>query len=222
MIVIIGIIDIIASCPVFSGAKRETVGMIASGSQLQSFRSGELIYGTSDVRRRMAVIVSGRASVYSADEGQRVLLRTLSAGDTVGVANLFSDSRFVSRIYADGACRVLFVPEELIAKAIETDRDAAYSYIGFLSGRIRYLNSMICCLTAGTAERRLAVWLDSRADADGNVTLPGGVKPLSEMLNVGRASLYRAFDKLTADGFIQKDGKKIIILDREKMVGYYS
>ena len=41
------------------------------------------------------------------------------------------------------------------------------------------------------------------------------------MLNVGRASLYRAFDKLIADGYIKKDGKTITLLDRNALKDQY-
>jgi DNA-binding GntR family transcriptional regulator len=44
---------------------------------------------------------------------------------------------------------------------------------------------------------------------------------LAEMLNLGRASLYRAFDRLSADGYIRKEGRSIAILDREGMQQAY-
>jgi hypothetical protein len=41
------------------------------------------------------------------------------------------------------------------------------------------------------------------------------------MLNIGRASLYRAFDKFIADGFITKNGKVITLIDREALKNNY-
>ena len=41
------------------------------------------------------------------------------------------------------------------------------------------------------------------------------------MLNIGRASLYRAFDKFIADGFISKNGKEITLLDRDALMTNY-
>ena len=45
---------------------------------------------------------------------------------------------------------------------------------------------------------------------------------LALMLDIGRASLYRAVDTLVSDGFIVKDGKSFILSDREKMLKNYS
>ena len=44
---------------------------------------------------------------------------------------------------------------------------------------------------------------------------------LCEMLNLGRASLYRAADKLCEEGFIRRAGKKIIVIDRIGMMEKY-
>jgi len=44
---------------------------------------------------------------------------------------------------------------------------------------------------------------------------------LCELLDIGRASLYRAFDKLTDDGFIIREGDKITIVNRQAMLDCY-
>ena len=53
------------------------------------------------------------------------------------------------------------------------------------------------------------------------ITLTVSLSDLSELLDVGRASLYRAFDRLTADGFLQKDGRTVRLIDREAMLRAY-
>ena len=45
---------------------------------------------------------------------------------------------------------------------------------------------------------------------------------INDMLDISRASLYRAFTKLENDGFIEREGKTIMIKNREKMLSYYS
>ena len=45
---------------------------------------------------------------------------------------------------------------------------------------------------------------------------------LCEMLNLGRASLYRAVDKLEADGCIKRNGKQITIINKELLLSKYN
>ena len=102
-----------------------------------------------------------------------------------------------------------------------------YNYLSFLSNRICYLNKKIVCLTAGSSERRLAYYLDSalsEAEDRGELTdsITVQMNTLCDMLNLGRASLYRAADKLSEDGFIMREGKTIRVLDRSGMLAKYN
>ena len=187
----------------------------------RAFSSGEFI--TSDERssRCVGVILSGSARVHSADGERSVLLRRLAVGDVFGIASLFEKSAIpnISTINADKPCRVLFIDESCISFLLENDKDFMYSYINFLSGRIRFLNMKIMFYTSGSAERRLALYLDSfKTDT---VTPDMPMNALSELLDIGRASLYRAIDSLVSDGFIKRDGDSILIIDRDKMLDFY-
>ena len=93
------------------------------------------------------------------------------------------------------------------------------NYIGFLSDRIRFLNRKITYLTAGNAERRLALYLISFGTD--HVELSESISALSDLLNLGRASIYRAFDKLAEDGYLEKQGRHITLLHTEAMLNAY-
>lgn len=175
-----------------------------------------------DDRRGILLMLEGRATIYSADRERDVLLRILGRGEIAGVANLFSDAPPASRMVAVGECKVLFLPESSLHALLACDSRIMYRYIAFLSERIRFLNRKIVTLTAGSAERRLAVFLDTVAPNDDLVfVLPISMSVLAGYLNLGRASLYRAFDTLCADGFLIREGKKIRFLHREGMTAFY-
>lgn len=168
------------------------------------------------------LMTDGRAAVYSADSDRDVLLRVLGRGGITGVANLFSDAPLASRIVALTGCTVLFLPESALRTLFASDSSIMYGYIAFLSERIRFLNRKIVTLTAGSAERRLAVFLDTIAPEDGGTfVIPISMSALAGYLDLGRASLYRAFDTLCADGFVMREGKTIRLLHREGMTAFY-
>ena len=147
----------------------------------------------------------------------------LESGDTFGVANLFSSTeQFVSLIVAKKACRVLFFSEETVALLLREDTTFCMNYIHFLSDRICFLNTKISCFTAGSPERKLAFFLLSCADDKmEQYSLSINSNSLSDMLNVGRASLYRAFDCLVSEGLIQKQGKQITVLNKNALKDRY-
>lgn len=183
-------------------------------------RAGEIILSPTASARRLGLILTGTAEVSPPGNAGGALLRFLCAGDLFGVANLFSDDAFVSVIRAKGTCRVFFLEEDGVRELLERDRDFLYRYLGFLAGRVRFLNRKIGYLTAGSTERRLALCLS--ASGEKSVTLDHSLSALSDLLAVGRASLYRAFDRLTADGWIVKNGKTVEIPDPEGLRNAYS
>ena len=196
------------------------------GFRAIEYEPEEIICSPSDTDRKMVIFLSGKAEIYSADEGRSLLLRTVGEGCIVGVANLFSKDDFVSRVIAAKKCSVLEISAENYGKILERDSRAMYNFVAFLSQKIRYLNKKIVCLTAGSAERRLAYFLDSSLsescdcdDSPAEITVQ--MNSLCEMLNLGRASLYRAADKLCEEGFIKREGKKIIVIDRIGMMQKY-
>jgi CRP-like cAMP-binding protein len=189
------------------------------GCQIRTFADGEILRSPEDTDRVAGVILKGKATVTTPDTARNTLLRFLGKGEMFGIANLFSEAPYISVIRANGECRAFLLPEQAIRQLLERDTAFLYRYLGFLSGRIRFLNQKIGYLTAGSAERRLALYL--RSLGKGSVHLDESISSLSELLDVGRASLYRAFDKLTEDGFIQKQGRSFTLLDPEGMLKAY-
>ena len=183
------------------------------------FEDGEIILSQSEASRKAAIFLSGEAVATTSDDSKNALLRFFKVGDFFGIANLFTNQEYVSSIRAKKKCKVFFFTEEAIRELLETDKTFLYNYLGFLSGRICYLNQKIRYLTAGSAERRLALYLSS-FEKD-TIELDASLSSLSELLDIGRASLYRAFDTLTADGYIEKNGRTIRLLAPDVMIRAY-
>ena len=74
--------------------------------------------------------------------------------------------------------------------------------------------------TAGSAERRLSLFLADN-ESEGVYCANVSMVALADMLDIGRASLYRAFDKLEAEGFIEKKEKTILLKNKEGMLEKY-
>ncbi len=213
--------NIIKNSMLFSGMEQASLEAVFHGSdcRIVCFADREALRSPESREHVAGLILAGKATVTTPDPARNTLLRFLEPGAFFGIANLFSDRPYISRIAADGPCRALLIPESAIRTLLENDRDFLYRYLDFLSGRIRFLNQKIGYLTAGSAERRLALYLLSRGDR--TVFLTDSISSLSELLDIGRASLYRAFDKLSEDGYIQKDGRQLTLLDPDGMLRAY-
>lgn len=208
--------------PLFQGISSETIlALITSQKTVtQTFKAGDFIYSPESTEKQLGVFLSGNATAHSVDSQNGVLLRSFAKNDMFGLATLFgSRNRYVSIITAKNSCRVMFFSAEDIRPLLD-DPTFSMNYIRCLSDKICYLNTKISCFTAGSPERKLAFFLCLQSPAN-NFSLNINANALSEMLNVGRASLYRAFDKFTEDGFIKKEGKTITLINRNAMLNFY-
>ena len=182
-------------------------------------KAGDVILSPQSTQKTVGIILSGKASVTTTDDRRSVLLRQLSQGDVFGIANLFTKEPYVSMIRAVSTCRVLYIPEEAMRRLLESDRNFYYRYLEFLSSKICFLNKKIGYLTAGSPERRLALYLASLGENP--IKLPLSISALCEVLDTSRTSLYRAFDRLSEDGFLQKEGRVFHLIDSEAMLRAY-
>jgi len=175
------------------------------------YHAGEIILSPNSSIRSVGLILRGK--VVAEPCGGDAMLRVLCADDMFGIANLYADNEpFPSIIRAKTSANILFLDAERFKWLIESDSSALRAYLSFMSKKIVYLNKKISTLTAGSAEKKLALFI-SENQCDGQYICDISMSSLAEMLSVGRASLYRAMDMLEQSGIIIRDGKFISIKD---------
>lgn len=196
------------------------LALSADDCNIQIFGSNDKIYVPGQKGVALGIILRGKAEVFTADPTKDVLLCTLATGDTFGCSSLFDKkASFSNKVVAKGGARVLFISEASLSQMLENDKTIMYNYMKLVAERVRFLNEKIMYYTAGSTERRLALYLNSLGKKSIKLTI--SMTDLANTLDVGRASLYRAFDKLSEDGYIIKSEKIIIIMNREEMLEHY-
>ena len=210
---------VLSGIPLFAALSDDALYGVVDGSEYSVYSHGELIGGRGPC---LPVIISGSAAVLGKNpERNGVVLRMLKAGSVFGVSFLFNeDESAISIVRAESETEALLIPQSVISGLIHRDGDFAERYIRLLGVKIRFLGSKIEAFTSGSAEERLARHLIALAcegdDTDGEtcITLESSVSRLADMLNIGRASLYRALKALEEKGFIRQNERHITITDR--------
>lgn len=181
------------------------------------YEKNEVVYDKTNFSRSLGIVLEGRLRVTKENADKRpIVMSTLQRGAMFGAAALFnSEPEYATKITAIEHSRVLFLPQRLIKRMIEREPEIAENYIRYLSERILFLNRKIYFLTAGTAEQRLAGFLLDNLAVGEFSEMPMPMHRLADALNMSRASLYRAFDELTASGAVSKQGKLVCINNAE-------
>jgi CRP-like cAMP-binding protein len=168
----------------------------------------------------LGVVLSGKLQILSADKQNPVVLHAVNAGHVFGAASLFLERATpVSRLLAQSKCQLFYLSRDAVRTLLHKDHRFMDAYLQFLAERVQFLNAKIRSFTAGSTERRLALWLAEHAQ-DGTVRALS-LSTLAESLDIGRASLYRALDKMEDSGLIARNGRKITVPDTEKLLKHY-
>lgn len=165
----------------------------------------------------LAVLVKGKLKVGGRSEIKKLMLAQMEVGAVFGFATLFEEGdAFEPDVRAACASTVLFLPEKLILELIAADPALAKNIISIQSSKIRYLNKKILSYTAPSgAEKLYRYLLTQTPEDDGSIRLSLPAAQLAARLDMGRASLYRAFKALETEGKIERDGDKITLKGEE-------
>jgi CRP-like cAMP-binding protein len=197
--------------PLFSKLNLET---IKSGMEIVSVKKGETIMAQKKFRRGLVYILKGSASVFKLGlDGRKNVINNFYEGDVFGMATLFyEEAEYPSEITAEKDLRLAVFSKEIIEKAFSENPEFAKAYVVLLSQKIHFINKKLAAFLEGEASEKLLRWLINASGGEQEFTLPCSVSKIAEMLGIGRASVYRAFDSLSERGIIIKEGKNITIL----------
>lgn len=214
------VFDTISKTKIFCDADKEKLKEILFHSEIEvrEYKKGETIYSLSEFSLAVGIFLKGSARVIK-DNG--VVISTLNENDIFGCASLFaSKDYYVNNIVAIKDCKVIFIDRETVERLMKEDVSFSLSFIKYLSDRLYYLNTRIVSFTAGSAESRLAYYLYNYFSKNECTQFSVCTSQLASTLDVGRASLYRAFDSLCEKGAIIKEGKIVRLISESELKSF--
>lgn len=162
---------------------------------------------TYEIKDGIVVVCEGKAEIFK----KEAFLKSVSAPFVAGLATLFENKgNYISTIVAKTETKLFVFSQSFIETLINTNPEFSKRLIALLSEKLRYLNRRIDFYTTSSAEGKLREFLEVSAGEKGYVEI--SMSRLSEILDIGRASLYRAFNSLEEKGYAKKQGKKIFLI----------
>lgn len=211
--------EILKSTSPFSALDASDIGRLVSEEEIFRFHVGEhLTHGREN--GAVTVILSGAVSVTKQNGKKELLMRVVGSGGILGVTSAFTESReSLSHIRAIKETEAIFVSRENMQRLVSESKGFAESYIRLLTAKIQFLNGRIKAYTSHSAESRLALHLLSLDETQSGRVMTGLSKTdLADMLDIGRASLYRALDSLTEKGIIKYEKNEFTVLNRASLI----
>lgn len=214
-------LDALCDSKLFMGVSRKSISSLLEAQEktIEVFKKGDVIFSPEKYEACMGFIIRGAVNVIK--PATNVTMNTLKKAEFFGAATLYSqrDSYF-AKLVAATETKVLFIEKETVGVLMLREQAMSMNFIAYLTDKLYYLNAKIDAFTGGTAESRLATYLLEAFGGYKTMQLTTPYTKLAISLNIGRASLYRAFDTFIDNNIIEKDGKFIRLLSEEKLKEY--
>ena len=204
------IYEILSKSFLFENVHNEVIKKCCNnnGYAFLDFSPGDIMLD-SESEKYLGFILSGKASIISINNN--VIIKKLTKSDLYGVAKLFDETKYPTKIVATSKCSVLALNKNFVERCMECDKQISLNYIKLLAKKISFLNNKISAYTAKSTDGKLYAYLLQIPREDNKIVLNSDFSAIAKMLGIGRASLYRAFEKLEKDGLIIKKDKEILL-----------
>ncbi len=210
---------LIASTPLFKGLPLEQIETLRRIAVARRFGKGRYIFSEGDPGDGFYVIAAGRVKIFKVSgEGKEQILHIFGPGEPFGEVPVFSGDPFPASAEAIAACELLFFPKTAFMDLIAKNPSLALNMLAVLSRRLRQFTVQIENLSLKEVPGRLAAYLLSLSGGGkpaGTVTLNISKGQLASLLGTIPETLSRIFSKMTEQGMIKVQGRRIVLCDRE-------
>ncbi|WP_455383274.1 Crp/Fnr family transcriptional regulator [Salinispira pacifica] len=213
----------LARCPLFRAVPRDELAgrMRATEHHIHGYSVGALIRSRGDRCDELLVMLRGQAAGEFQDyEGHVLRVETIPAPETLASAFLFApDPRFPVNIIALTQVRICSFPRASVIRLARESDHIMGALLADVGSRASFLAEKLRLTQFATLRQKVAGYLWERASALGkdSVPLSGTQASLAELFGVARPSLGRVLHELESVGVIEREGRRIRILDRKRL-----
>lgn len=213
--------EILRQCALFSELSEEQIREIMTISHEKSFGRGEHVFFEGDDGNGLYVIAVGRVKIYKMSPGgKEQILHIFGAGEIIGEVPVFHGRPFPASAECLGKCTLLFFPRQKFVDLVHKNPSIAMHMLAFLSERLRRFTVQIENLSLKEVPSRLAGYLLYLLEEQGGqdfVELEISKGQLASLLGTIPETLSRIFSKMTEEGLIEVEGRRITIKDSEAL-----
>jgi CRP/FNR family transcriptional regulator len=215
------IIKHIRSIPFFEELPNEHIEDLSMIITDQVFDRGQIIFSEGDDGNGFYVVVSGRVKIFKlSPEGKEQILHIFGPGDPFGEVAVFAGQHFPANAEAMESSRIFFFPRESFSDLIKDNPSLALNMLAILSKRLRRFANLIDDLSLKEVPGRLAahlLYLSGQSESSEQLELNITKTQLASLLGTIPETLSRILGKMSKQGLIESDGRKIKILDHEAL-----
>lgn len=185
------------------------------------FQSGEMLFGEGDPCSGLFVVAAGAVRIFKlSPAGREQILAIEGPGNSFAELPVFDGGNYPASASALGDTEVLFISRKDFQNFCREHPDVGLKVIAVVGSRLRRLVEIIEELSFTTVRQRLIAVILRLAEQSGKpskegmaLQMPMSHQELAAELGTVRELVSRNLSRLQAEGFLEVDGRKILIKD---------
>ena len=189
-----------------------------------SYKKGELIYAEGDMPTGLHCLLTGKVKIYKDGIGGRQqIVRMAKPIGFIGYRAFFAEEIHIASAEALEDSIVCRIKTELMLDFVRNNPELAMSIIRALATDLGFSNRRTVTLTQKHIRGRLAeallVLKETYGYEDDECTLKICLtrEDLANLSNMTTANAIRTLSNFASEGIVELDGKKIKVIDKEKL-----
>ena len=196
----------------------------------RSYKKSNIILFEEDPGDSLFIIKEGKVKITRLSEGgKEVILSILGEGEFFGEMSLLDGESRSANVIALSDCEVFVLKRDKFLNILKTTPQIAITLLEELAHRIRMSDQQIEYLSLADAENKVAMTILRIAEESGTFKM-GQVsieelpmqQDMANMSGTSRETISRMLSDFTDKGYIERKGKKLIILDYESFKSDFS
>jgi CRP-like cAMP-binding protein len=196
---------------------------------VQHFKKNELIHSEGDIPTHMMILIRGKVKIYKAGVGGRSqIMRMLKPYEYFGYRAIFASrtgeyNGYNTNARAFDSASIYLIPADVIKNLLQQNALLAYSFIELLSEDLGASDRRLVNLTQKHIRGRLAEALlflkdNYGMEEDGaTINIYLAREDIANLSNMTTSNAIRTLSNFASEMVIALDGRKIKILDFEKL-----
>ncbi len=213
-------IELLKSCFLCSGLNNDEIGAVHKIISIKKLAKGEILFFEGDPAAGFFILLAGRVRVYkSSPDGKEFTIHQIAPGQMFAEAAVFRGNHFPANCAALVDSIVAFIPKDAFTQLIKDSPQISLKIIASQAGFLREFNLKVEELTLKEVPARIAGYLlhELQKQKRPEIILDISKAELARSLGTISETLSRNLKKLKEIGAIKVSGKKIFILDRDRL-----
>ncbi len=189
-----------------------------------SFKKGESIFREGSYASGVYCINAGKIKLaMMGSEGKEQIVRMAKPGDIIGYKALLSGDRYSATATAIEDCNICFIPREIFLVILQKDASLSFEMMKLLSNELKHAEEKITHLAQKPVRERVAetiLFLKETygIDKDNQINILLTREEIANLVGTATETAIRLLSEFNKEHIIELSGKKIKILDTDKLV----